>query len=208
MNIKEYDSTTNSSMAYTGEQIFVKAISTTASNQMLDDNDDGKQQDDESEEPQMKRQKTARNSCIHNTCVSYIMRTPDILGKFDIDKATELGVPRGPLYGQLKGGKDITLEDGTLILSSDIVQAPNPGRYLAIVDCSNLELLNDIVTNISFNEYFDNGDDSCSKHLDSIIHYTPLHIFQGPIYQTWISKFVSRNHCNGNYLHAIIRIKK
>lgn len=38
-------------------------------------------------------------------------------GKFDAKKASALGIPPGPLYGKLQLGKDITLENGTVVCS-------------------------------------------------------------------------------------------
>ena len=40
------------------------------------------------------------------------------------------GVPAGPLYGQLKAGKDIVLEDGKVISAADAVGPPIPGRKI------------------------------------------------------------------------------
>ncbi len=40
------------------------------------------------------------------------------------------GVPPGPLYGQLKAGIDIVLEDGKVISAADAVGPPTPGRKI------------------------------------------------------------------------------
>ncbi|MBW7458707.1 ribonuclease Z [Paenibacillus sepulcri] len=54
-------------------------------------------------------------------------------GHLDIAKLTQLGVPPGPLYGRLKNGEDITLENGEVIRSSDVVGASLPGRIITIL---------------------------------------------------------------------------
>lgn len=54
-------------------------------------------------------------------------------GKLDAVRLKALGVPFGPLYGALKQGKSITLEDGRVIDSSDVVGPAVPGRILAIL---------------------------------------------------------------------------
>lgn len=54
-------------------------------------------------------------------------------GRFNIDKARELGIPPGPLYSQLQSGKSITLADGRVIEPDEILGPPRPGR--AIVYC-------------------------------------------------------------------------
>jgi ribonuclease Z len=52
------------------------------------------------------------------------------LGRFNPDRARELGIPEGPLWGELHRGKPITLSDGRTIGPSDLVGAPRRGRVL------------------------------------------------------------------------------
>ena len=52
-------------------------------------------------------------------------------GKFDLEKARELGIPSGPLYGQLQSGREITLPDGRTILPSQVLGPPRPGKSVA-----------------------------------------------------------------------------
>ena len=52
------------------------------------------------------------------------------LGRFNPDRARELGIPEGPLWGELHRGKPITLADGRTIGPSDLVGAPRRGRVL------------------------------------------------------------------------------
>lgn len=65
--------------------------------------------------------------------MSYICETNAKAGKFDIDKAVELGVPRGPMYSKLKSGEDISLPDGRVIYSRSVVAAAECGRCVGIV---------------------------------------------------------------------------
>ena len=51
-------------------------------------------------------------------------------GKLDIDKTNAFGVPVGPLLKRLKNGEDITLSDGRVIRSNDVVGLPTPGRKI------------------------------------------------------------------------------
>ena len=52
------------------------------------------------------------------------------LGRFNPDRARELGIPEGPLWGQLHKGATVTLPDGRTIGPADLVGAPRRGRTL------------------------------------------------------------------------------
>jgi ribonuclease Z len=51
-------------------------------------------------------------------------------GRFDMDTATALGVPFGPLCGALQRGEAVTLDDGTVVQPDQVVGSPRPGRRL------------------------------------------------------------------------------
>lgn len=51
-------------------------------------------------------------------------------GHFDSEKAKALGIPFGPIYGQLKRGEVVTLEDGRKIKGQDFCGPPEIGRKL------------------------------------------------------------------------------
>jgi len=52
------------------------------------------------------------------------------LGRFNPDKALELGIPEGPFWGQLHKGQMVTLPDGRIVGPADLVGPPRPGRRL------------------------------------------------------------------------------
>jgi ribonuclease Z len=52
------------------------------------------------------------------------------LGRFNPDRARELGIPEGPLWGRLHKGETVVLDDGRSIAPADLVGAPRRGRTL------------------------------------------------------------------------------
>ena len=59
-------------------------------------------------------------------------------GRFDVEAATALGIPAGPLYGRLKAGQTVTLPDGRTIDGQTLVGPQRPGRKL--VYCTDTKL--------------------------------------------------------------------
>lgn len=62
--------------------------------------------------------------------MAYICRTKDTLGTLIIEKCVDLGITPGPLLGKLKNGEDITLENGTVVKSSDVKMPDVPGAVI------------------------------------------------------------------------------
>ncbi|PSO52897.1 MAG: ribonuclease Z [Cyanobacteria bacterium QH_8_48_120] len=61
----------------------------------------------------------------------YRIAEKDRPGRFQVEKATALGIPSGPIYGQLKRGETVTLPDGRRIRGKDLCEADEPGRKVA-----------------------------------------------------------------------------
>jgi ribonuclease Z len=49
-------------------------------------------------------------------------------GRFNLERARELGVPAGPLYSQLQSGNEVTLANGRVIHPSEVLGPPRPGK--------------------------------------------------------------------------------
>ncbi|MBL9039748.1 MAG: ribonuclease Z [Archangium sp.] len=53
-------------------------------------------------------------------------------GRFDLETAKQLGVPAGPLFGQLQRGNSVTLPSGELISPDRVVGPARPGRVVVL----------------------------------------------------------------------------
>lgn len=62
--------------------------------------------------------------------VGYALAEHVRLGRFNPDRALELRVPEGPLWGKIHKGEAVTLDDGRTVEPSDLVGEPRPGRTL------------------------------------------------------------------------------
>ena len=65
--------------------------------------------------------------------LGYRVMQKDLEGTLDADKLRADGVPFGPLFGQIKNGQDVVLEDGRLIRAADYISAPRPGKTITIL---------------------------------------------------------------------------
>ena len=52
------------------------------------------------------------------------------LGRFNPDKAREIGIPEGPAWGRIHKGESVTLDDGRVIQPSELVGPSRAGRRI------------------------------------------------------------------------------
>ncbi|MFC3929083.1 ribonuclease Z [Streptococcus caprae] len=66
-------------------------------------------------------------------CVGYRIIQKDLEGTLDAEGLKAAGVPFGPLFGQIKNGQNVTLEDGRVISAKDFISEPKKGKVITIL---------------------------------------------------------------------------
>jgi len=123
-------------------------------------------------------QRTNQEMTYDSDVQAYICKFSPLPGKLDIDKCIKLGIKPGPILGQLKNGQDVTLDNGKIVRSSDVLGDSSPPSTFLILDvpelnyCHNLEKLG-ALHNI--------------PRLDTVFHFSPLNVFHDERYKRYIS---------------------
>jgi ribonuclease Z len=96
----------------------------------------------------------------------------DRTGAFDVERAARLGIPHGPLYGRLKRGERVRLEDGREFNGRDFCGPTEPGRRMAYctdtVYCRNaVELAHEADVLIHEATYAQRDEDLARRSLHS-----------------------------------------
>jgi ribonuclease Z len=66
-------------------------------------------------------------------CVGYSFAEKPRAGVFNPEAATALGIPRGPLWGRLQKGEDVSLDDGRVIRPNQVLGPVRSGRKVSYV---------------------------------------------------------------------------
>jgi ribonuclease Z len=127
--------------------------------------------------PKHSRKRPHPEERIPKQVLSFIFTTPKVPGKFLPDKAMELGVPKGPLYGLLKSGQSVTFVDTNgeekTVDSAQVVTPANP-----VVAVMVLYYPTDNVANVLFRSGKSLSVFPEEVKLELVIHICPAHLFK------------------------------
>jgi len=126
------------------------------------------------------------NSEYVSSVQAYICHFIPRVGKLDVEMCVDAGCPPGPLFGQLKAGKDITLEDGRVIRSQDVLAHSSPASSSVVIEVPEPEYLDSLLESVPLKEI---------KNLQHVFHFTPREVAEDQRYVSWMKGFPSTvNH--------------
>ncbi|XP_043289632.1 ribonuclease Z, mitochondrial isoform X2 [Venturia canescens] len=120
--------------------------------------------------------------------MAYVCKLHAKPGMLCLEKCVEKGVPPGPLLGNLKAGQDVTLPDGSVILSSDVTSPDDPGPTFIVLECPTENYLDSFESCDVFTNYHGSQSDP-DNTVSCIVHFTPENVLSNPRYQQWMDKF-------------------
>lgn len=77
---------------------------------------------------------------------SYIVQFKPTRGKFNAQKANKLGIPNGAIRGQLVNHGTVTLDDGTVITSDQVIDPSINGPRMLVIDCPSEEYIDGVIS--------------------------------------------------------------
>eukprot|EP00112_Aurelia_sp_Birch-Aquarium-sp1_P022399 Seg630.1 transcript_id=Seg630.1/GoldUCD/mRNA.D3Y31 product="Zinc phosphodiesterase ELAC protein 1" protein_id=Seg630.1/GoldUCD/D3Y31 len=84
-------------------------------------------------------------------CVGYLLMEAEIPGKLDSALLKAMGVPPGPLYGKIKRGQTIVLDNGREVKPNSVVGPSRKGRtFVVLGDTANSNSIIDNVDEVDF----------------------------------------------------------
>ncbi|KAI9920279.1 hypothetical protein PsorP6_015817 [Peronosclerospora sorghi] len=125
---------------------------------------------------------------VHD-CVSYLIEVKPQKGKFLVEKAMALGVPKGKLFGQLHQGKDVTLADGRVVQSRDCVLPSIPATACLVISCPTLGHVDTLVSQARFRRYQEINGQSAQVQVQVLFHLGNLNVLHSPKYTKWVQTF-------------------
>jgi len=115
-----------------------------------------------------------------NSIQAYVCKFLPRVGKLNAELCVDFGVPPGPLFGQLKAGKDITLPDGRIVRSIDVMGETSAVSSDIVLEVPELKYMTSLVNNTS---EFKNAE-----NLRHIFHLSPPEVVADPRYQKWMKE--------------------
>ena len=130
--------------------------------------------------------KIPKISSPRNSISVFLCKLADVPGKFNPQKATELGLPKGPSYRALVNGQSVTAPNGTVIHPSDVLGPTRIGPTFIVLECPHQRYVQSLTSHPMLQkERFDSSGECVSL----IAHMTPRSVLEREEYCQWMASF-------------------
>ena len=130
--------------------------------------------------------KRAKISSSRNSISVFLCKLADVPGKFNPQKAAELGLPKGPSYRALVNGESVTAPDGTIIHPSNVMGPTRIGPTFIVLECPHQRFLQSLTSHpLLQKEAFD----SSAQTVALVAHMTPRAVLESEEYSQWMASF-------------------
>eukprot|EP00088_Acartia_fossae_P014124 TRINITY_DN1752_c0_g1_i12.p1 TRINITY_DN1752_c0_g1~~TRINITY_DN1752_c0_g1_i12.p1 ORF type:complete len:1018 (-),score=227.81 TRINITY_DN1752_c0_g1_i12:101-3154(-) len=132
---------------------------------------------------ELKENETDSGEPDERSVQAYVCKFLPRAGRLDPEKCVKFGVPPGPLFGELKAGKDITLPNGTTVRARDVLGESADTSSAIVLEVPSLHYIESLLQqSTKFTE---------AENLKHVFHFTPSQVIQDPRYIGWMQKFPS-----------------
>ncbi|WVF65453.1 hypothetical protein IAT40_000181 [Kwoniella sp. CBS 6097] len=134
------------------------------------------------------------------TQMVYFCHTPDVRGKFNVEMANKLGVPKGPIRGKLTRGEAIEVDDPRVEGGKRVVRPEEcligggPGSIMIVVNCT-AQTKSALLSSTAFGMYqgaTTADEQNRQHHVHLVVHKVPSSVWQSEDYQRWMAAFGDR----------------
>jgi len=115
-----------------------------------------------------------------SSVMAFIIKFLPRTGRLNAEKCVDFGVPPGPLFGKLKAGQDITLPDGTIVRSSDVMGEDSSVSRSIVLEVPHTKYLDSLFTKTEFLE---------AENVLHVFHFSPLEVVSDPRFMEWLKQF-------------------
>lgn len=117
---------------------------------------------------------------------AFVCKLVDTKGKFNPERAKELGLKQGPVFKKLVAGESVTAPDGRVIHPSDVIGEKQVGPTLIVVECPDKSYIPCVASHPKLQKecFSDFG-----QNVALIVHLSPLEVLEDDDYCRWAASF-------------------
>lgn len=139
------------------------------------------------------------SSCLtESPVIAYLCKLKPRPGALNLEKCVAAGVQPGPLLGLLKNGIDVTLENGTKVLSKDVSEPSETGLGFFFLDIPSENYLKSLQEQTQILKDTQQQEETS---IAVVLHFTAPSMLQNNCYQEFITQHFAK-HTQHIYLNS------